>query len=52
MEHPRRPLLRRTAAVGAGALAGATNVGPVVPGDVMTGHIDRLYDINVKVVTA
>jgi hypothetical protein len=51
MEHPRRPLLKRTAAVGA-ALAGATNVGPVVPGDVMTGHIDRLYDINVKVVTA
>jgi len=26
------------------------NVGPVVPGDVMTGHIDGLYDINVKVV--
>jgi fumarylpyruvate hydrolase len=28
------------------------NVGPVVPGDVMTGHIDGLYDINVKVVQA
>ena len=26
------------------------NVGPVVVGDVMTGHIDGLYDINVKVV--
>jgi 2-keto-4-pentenoate hydratase/2-oxohepta-3-ene-1,7-dioic acid hydratase in catechol pathway len=26
------------------------NVGPVVPGDVMTGHIDGLYDISVKVV--
>jgi len=26
------------------------NVGPVVPGDVMQGHIDGLYDINVKVV--
>jgi len=26
------------------------NVGPVVPGDVMTGHIDGIYDINVKVV--
>ena len=26
------------------------NVGPVVKGDVMTGHIDGLYDINVKVV--
>src|SRR5690242_8092154 len=26
------------------------NVGPVVPGDVMTGHIDGVYDINVKVV--
>lgn len=26
------------------------NVGPVVPGDLMTGHIDGLYDINVKVV--
>ncbi|MGZ5033409.1 MAG: fumarylacetoacetate hydrolase family protein [Usitatibacter sp.] len=26
------------------------NVGPVVRGDVMTGHIDGLYDINVKVV--
>jgi 2-keto-4-pentenoate hydratase/2-oxohepta-3-ene-1,7-dioic acid hydratase in catechol pathway len=26
------------------------NVGPVVAGDVMTGHIDGLYDINVKVV--
>jgi fumarylpyruvate hydrolase len=26
------------------------NVGPVVPGDVMTGHIDGLYEINVKVV--
>ena len=26
------------------------NVGPVVPGDVMTGHIDRLPDISVKVV--
>ena len=25
------------------------NVGPVVAGDVMTGHIDGLYDINVKV---
>ena len=26
------------------------NVGPVVPGDVMTGHVDGIYDINVKVV--
>jgi fumarylpyruvate hydrolase len=26
------------------------NVGPVVPGDVMTGHIDGIYEINVKVV--
>ncbi|WP_213957713.1 fumarylacetoacetate hydrolase family protein [Variovorax sp. dw_954] len=26
------------------------NVGPVVKGDVMTGHIDGLYDINVRVV--
>jgi 2-keto-4-pentenoate hydratase/2-oxohepta-3-ene-1,7-dioic acid hydratase in catechol pathway len=26
------------------------NVGPVVAGDVMQGHIDGLYDINVKVV--
>jgi 2-keto-4-pentenoate hydratase/2-oxohepta-3-ene-1,7-dioic acid hydratase in catechol pathway len=26
------------------------NVGPVVKGDVMTGHIDGIYDINVKVV--
>jgi fumarylpyruvate hydrolase len=26
------------------------NVGPVVPGDVMEGHIDSLYDIRVKVV--
>ena len=26
------------------------NVGPVVRGDVMTGHIDGLYDISVKVV--
>jgi fumarylpyruvate hydrolase len=26
------------------------NVGPVVPGDVMEGHIDGLYDISVKVV--
>jgi 2-keto-4-pentenoate hydratase/2-oxohepta-3-ene-1,7-dioic acid hydratase in catechol pathway len=26
------------------------NVGPVVPGDVMTGHIDGMYDINVRVV--
>ncbi len=26
------------------------NVGPVVKGDIMTGHIDGLYDINVKVV--
>jgi 2-keto-4-pentenoate hydratase/2-oxohepta-3-ene-1,7-dioic acid hydratase in catechol pathway len=26
------------------------NVGPVVPGDVMTGHIDGIYDINIKVV--
>ena len=26
------------------------NVGPVVVGDVMTGHIDGLYDIDVKVV--
>jgi 2-keto-4-pentenoate hydratase/2-oxohepta-3-ene-1,7-dioic acid hydratase in catechol pathway len=26
------------------------NVGPVVKGDLMTGHIDGLYDINVKVV--
>ncbi len=26
------------------------NVGPVVPGDLMQGHIDGLYDINVKVV--
>jgi 2-keto-4-pentenoate hydratase/2-oxohepta-3-ene-1,7-dioic acid hydratase in catechol pathway len=26
------------------------NVGPVVPGDVMVGHIDGLYDISVKVV--
>ena len=26
------------------------NVGPVVRGDVMTGHIDRLPDISVKVV--
>ena len=26
------------------------NVGPVVPGDLMSGHIDGLYDINVKVV--
>jgi fumarylpyruvate hydrolase len=26
------------------------NVGPVVAGDLMTGHIDGLYDINVKVV--
>jgi fumarylpyruvate hydrolase len=26
------------------------NVGPVVPGDVMIGHIDGLYDISVKVV--
>jgi 2-keto-4-pentenoate hydratase/2-oxohepta-3-ene-1,7-dioic acid hydratase in catechol pathway len=26
------------------------NVGPVVPGDVMTGHIDGMYDIDVKVV--
>ena len=25
------------------------NVGPVVAGDLMTGHIDGLYDINVKV---
>jgi len=28
------------------------NVGPVVAGDVMQGHIDGLYDISVKVVTA
>jgi fumarylpyruvate hydrolase len=26
------------------------NVGPVVAGDVMTGHIDGIYEINVKVV--
>jgi 2-keto-4-pentenoate hydratase/2-oxohepta-3-ene-1,7-dioic acid hydratase in catechol pathway len=26
------------------------NVGPVVPGDLMVGHIDGLYDISVKVV--
>src|ERR1700749_2319514 len=26
------------------------NVGPVVPGDVMTGHVDGSYDISVKVV--
>ncbi len=26
------------------------NVGPVVPGDLMEGHIDGLYDISVKVV--
>ena len=26
------------------------NVGPVVRGDVMTGHVDGIYDINVKVV--
>jgi fumarylpyruvate hydrolase len=26
------------------------NVGPVVPGDVMTGHVEGIYDINVKVV--
>jgi 2-keto-4-pentenoate hydratase/2-oxohepta-3-ene-1,7-dioic acid hydratase in catechol pathway len=26
------------------------NVGPVVPGDVMTGHVDGIYDISVKVV--
>jgi 2-keto-4-pentenoate hydratase/2-oxohepta-3-ene-1,7-dioic acid hydratase in catechol pathway len=26
------------------------NVGPVVPGDLMQGHIDGLFDINVKVV--
>jgi 2-keto-4-pentenoate hydratase/2-oxohepta-3-ene-1,7-dioic acid hydratase in catechol pathway len=26
------------------------NVGPVVKGDLMTGHIDGIYDINVKVV--
>ncbi len=26
------------------------NVGPVVPGDLMTGHVDGIYDINVKVV--
>jgi len=26
------------------------NVGPVVSGDVMTGHIDGMYDINVRVV--
>lgn len=26
------------------------NVGPVVKGDVMTGHVDGIYDINVKVV--
>jgi fumarylpyruvate hydrolase len=26
------------------------NVGPVVPGDVMTGHVDGIYEINVKVV--
>ena len=26
------------------------NVGPVKPGDVMTGHVDGLYEINAKVV--
>jgi 2-keto-4-pentenoate hydratase/2-oxohepta-3-ene-1,7-dioic acid hydratase in catechol pathway len=26
------------------------NVGPVVPGDIMEGHIDGLYDIRAKVV--
>jgi fumarylpyruvate hydrolase len=26
------------------------NVGPVVPGDLMTGHVDGIYEINVKVV--
>lgn len=26
------------------------NVGPAKPGEVMTGHVDGIYDINVKVV--
>ena len=26
------------------------NVGPVVKGDVMTGHVEGIYDISVKVV--
>jgi len=53
MDHPRRRLLtRRRELLAADIINSGTpeNVGPVVAGDVMTGHIDGLYDINVKVV--